>query len=287
MARRIPARFAGALAALALVAGCAENPVTGRSQILALPSVQAVHANLSFALSTGCASDCGVAGTGFAGRVAAIGNRLEAVARDVAPDLFRRIGKFQIGVNDAIGMRTGSSAGGRIALGSALAELEPTDVVIAFLVAREMAHVIARHAEEDSGASIVFSVLGMLLPGVNAIARFVATTAGSSALTGSWAEQQQREADEIAMVLLGRAGMPASLVALELEVGIARARLPADEWGSRYLESAQRADAIDAAQQRERQAMLERTQGDEAVAAPGTGVALEPAAFAAAAAAAE
>ena len=296
MVRLILGRLAGALAALVLVPGCSTNPITGRGQILALPSVQAVHANVSFALSTGaprdagssaCTTDCSGAAASFAGQVAAIGTRLEASARDIAPDLFGRIEKFQVEVIDSLGTGTGSSAGGRIALGSGLAELEPTDVVIAFLVAREMAHVIARHAEEDSGASIVFSVLGMLLPGLNVIARFVATRAGSSALIGTWAVQQQREADEIAMALLDRAGMPAHVVALQLEIGIVRARLPENEWGARYLESAQRADALAASLGRDRQAILDRAQADVAVAAPGAGVALEPAAFSAAAAAAE
>ena len=170
--------------------------------------------------------------------------RLEVIAREMAPDLFERIGKFRIEVNDALGAGTGSSASGRIVLGSGLARLEPDDSVIAFLVAREMAHVIARHAEEDSGASIVLSALGMLLPGFNIVARFVATTLGSRALTSSWAVQQQREADEIAVALLERSGLPARSVALGLENGIKRARLPDDEWGARYLESARRVAAI-------------------------------------------
>lgn len=248
-------RLTGLLLALALLPGCSTNPITGRDQILALPAVQAAHANVSFALSSGpqsigaspaCEQECGSAEdrASFPGRVATIGVRLEASARDMAPDLFERIEKFQIEMNDVIGVDTGSSAGGRIVLGTGLAALELTDTVIAFLVAREMAHVIARHTEEDSGASIAFSALGMLLPGVNFIARFVAARLGSSVLTGSWAAQQRREADEIAIVLLEGTGLPARSVALELDIGINRARLPAGEWGRRYLESAQRAERI-------------------------------------------
>ena len=65
-----------------------------------------------------------------------------------------------------------------------------------------------------------------------------------SALTGSWAAQQQREADEIAIALLDRTGLSVRSVALGLEGGINRARLPEGEWGARYLESAQRVAAI-------------------------------------------
>ena len=249
------------LLGLALLPGCSTHPITGRDQLLALPAVQVAHADMGFALSTGarliaaspsCEQDCGGAEdlTRFAGRVETIGTRLEASARNISPELFGRIDGFQIEVNTALGVGTGSSAGGRIALGSGLAGLEPTDTVIAFLIAREMAHVIARHAEENSGASIVVSALSMLLPGINVIARLLASTLGSGALRDSWATQQQREADEIAIALLERTGLPALSVALGLESGVKRARLPDDEWGARYFESMQRVALIAASPQR-------------------------------------
>lgn len=248
-------KLRGILAVLALLSGCATNPITGRDQIIALPAMQAAHADFSFAVATGvqgigaapaCGRDCANAEylADFARRVTAISARLEKAARDIGPDLFDRIGGFEVETSDALGVGTGSSAGGRIVLGTGLAALEPSDVVIGFLVAREMAHVIARHAEENSGASIVFAALGMLLPGFNFIARFVATKLGANALAGSWELQQQREADEIAMTLLEHAGITARTVALELGIGIKRARLPDDEWGRRYLESANYVESI-------------------------------------------
>jgi hypothetical protein len=240
------------LLGVALLSGCATNPVTGRNQVLALPAVQTAYADASFALSAGiqrigpvppCDKDCGDAEdmARFARRVTTIGARLESAARDEAPELFKRIEGFQIEVDESLGVRTASSAGGRIVLGTELASLEPTDTVIAFLIAREMAHVIGRHAEEDSGASLVMSALGMiLLPGFSLILRYVATTVASSALKRSWATDQQREADEIAVALLERSGISAPYIALELESGVKRARLPDDEWGARYRESTQR-----------------------------------------------
>ena len=240
------------LAGLTVLSGCSTHPITGREQILALPALQAAHAETRFALTTGvqriaaalpCMQDCGEAErlAAFARRTAAIGAMLEAAARDKAPDLFERIKGFQIEVNDNLGIGTGSSAGGRIALGAGLAGLEPTDTVLAFLIAREMAHVIARHAEEDSGASLVFSVLGMLLlPGFSLILRTLATTLGSSVLKSSWAADQLREADEIAVALLQRTGTPALHIALALETGLKRTLLPDDEWGAGYLDSTQR-----------------------------------------------
>jgi hypothetical protein len=239
------------LLGLALLGGCSTHPITGRDQILPLPAVQAAYADFDYDLSTvalslgaspSCGQDCLSAerAADFAGRVQAIGAQLEVSARDMSPDLFKRISKFRIEVSGAIDVGSGSSAGGRIALGAGLATLEPSDTVIALLLAREMAHVIARHAEENSGASMVFSALGMLLPGINVLVRFMATTLGSGALKSSWQTQQQREADEIAVALLQRIGVSASEIAHGLEAEMKRARLPQDEWGTRLLESEKR-----------------------------------------------
>jgi hypothetical protein len=239
------------LSCLALLGGCSTHPITGRGQILPLPAVQAVYADIDYALTTvaltiaalpSCGQDCVSAerAAGFAGRVQALGAQLEVSARDTSPELFKRIKKFRIEVSGALDVATASSASGRIALGAGLAGLEPSDTVIAFLLAREMAHVIGRHAEENSGASMVFSALGMLLPGINVLVRFMATTLGSGVLKDSWQTQQQREADEIAVALLHRIGLSAGDIARGLEGEIKRARLPQNEWGERYLESEKR-----------------------------------------------
>lgn len=246
---------AGFLIGVALLSGCATNSITGRDQIIALPAVQAAHADLSFAVSTGvqglaalpaCLQDCGKADelAAYARKVAEISARLEVAARDIDPELFARIGKFQVETSHALGTGTGSSAGGRIVIGNGIIALEPTDAVIGFLLAREMAHVIARHAEENSGAAILFSALGMLFPGFHIVARLAATRIGADALASSWAAQQQREADEIAVALLEFTGLTARAIALELEIGIRGERLPDGEWGRRYLESARHIEAI-------------------------------------------
>lgn len=241
----------GPLAGLALLAGCATHPITGRDQILVLPAVQAAYADAGYALTEGvrriaatptCEHDCPspAAVAQLAGRVAQLGAMLEASARGMSTELFGRIDGFQIEVNHGMGVGTGSSAGGRIALGAGLAALEPADAVIAFLIAREMAHVIARHAEENSGASVVFSVLGMLLPGFNVVARFIVTSAASNALRDSWASHQQREADEIALALLERMGLSALDIAFAVQDGAESARLPDSDWATRYAESVER-----------------------------------------------
>ena len=236
--------------ALALLCGCSTNPVTGRDQIVELPAVQA-HADIGFALSSGaqrlsesepCDAACRQQDLNFDAQVKRLGAGLEAAVRSMSPDLFERIGSFQIEIDPELGTSTGSSAGGRIVLGGGIARLEPADDVTAFLMAREMAHVIARHDEEDSGARMIFSALSALMP-YTLIVRLLASTVGSSALTGSWAEQQRREADEIAITLLVRTGRSVAGVGKSLATGLKRDRLPEGEWTARYIESAERVAA--------------------------------------------
>ncbi len=247
---------------LVLLAGCTTNPITGRDQFLAFPGVQAAYADLGFAISSGAQSpeplpSCEPGGEAqangpgrscvdaaeaarFAHQVDRLGAELEAAARDLAPNLFKRINGFQIGVSSEIGVGTGSSAVGRIVLAPELAGIDPTDDVVAFLIAREMGCVIARRDEENSGARLVFSLLSALVPGGSMIVKLAASTAGSGALMNTWAQQQRREADEIALSLLERSHRSARVVALNLRIGLIHERLPKGEWRARFDESSAR-----------------------------------------------
>ena len=173
-----------------------------------------------------------------------VGAELATEARSLAPELFTRISAFHIGVETGIDAGTGSSAGGRIALAAGLAALDPTDDVVAFLIAREMGHVIARHGEEDAGARMAFSALTALVPIGGLIVKLAASVLGSQALTTTWAERQRHEADELALVLLERCQRSPAVIALNLRVGLKRERLPEDEWGAYFAQSAERVDAI-------------------------------------------
>jgi hypothetical protein len=222
----------------------------------------------------GCDSDA--ARRAFAGRVEEIGARLSAAATALSPELHDRIGKFTLEIDGRPGVQTASSAGGRIILGGGLAALgvagagnappgadqEPMDahaipgrrfipgtelgaldsagITLAFLMAREMGHIIARHSEEDSGASIMVSALGLLVPGVNAIARFVVSRVASDSIRAGWAEQQQREADELALALLERSGISAMALSFALQDTAGPARDPDGEWDANFLASRQR-----------------------------------------------
>lgn len=231
----------------ALLGGCSTNPVTGRGQIVDLPAAKA-YADLGYVIASrtqrvaeaeSCEPSCAALDRQFEAQVERLGVQLEIAARAMAPDLFERIASFDISVSPELGTATGSSAGGRIVLGGGIARLEPEDDVTAFLLAREMAHVIARHDEEDSGARIFFSAISNLLP-VTLITRLFASTLSSGALMISWAEQQRREADEIALALLMRTGRSIAGVAGKLGAGYSKERMPQSEWAARFAESAGR-----------------------------------------------
>lgn len=241
------AAVASAFSLLLLLAGCSTNPVTGRDQIVGLPAAQA-HADIGYAISSkaqrfaspdACDRACRIQEKHFEAQVKRLGGELEAAARNMSPDLFERIPGFAIEVDAAAGLSTGSSAGGRISLGAGIGRLEPADDVTAFLLAREMAHVIARHDEEDSGARILFSAVTALLP-VAMIARLLASAVGANALMSTWAEQQRREADEIALALLVRTGRSVAGVSRSLASGLEKIGLADSDWARRFEESAQR-----------------------------------------------
>lgn len=258
------------LSALALTGGCAVNSSTGRSQLIALPAAQVAHADIGFAIAAATdglapSSSCGTdprlqAATSvlsgcpneenrarFAHQVKRLGEGLARDAREFAPDLFTRISMLDIAVETGMGAGTASSAGGRIVLGADLAALDPTDDVVAFLIAREIGHVIARHGEEDSGARMTFSAITALVPIGGLIVKLATSYLASQALMASWADGQRREADELALALLERGGRSPAMLALNLQVGFRRELLQQSQWSTHIGESIARVAALAAA----------------------------------------
>jgi len=255
------------ISALALTGGCAINSSTGRSQLIALPAAQVAHADIGFAFAAATdglapSSSCSTVQRGvqattllfsdcpneenrarFALQVKRLGAGLAADAREFAPDLFTRIGMLDIAVEAGMGLGTASSAGGRIVLGADLAVLDPTDDVVAFLIAREIGHVIARHGEEDSGARMTFSAITALVPIGGLIVKLATSYLASQALMASWADGQRREADELALALLERGGRSAAMLALNLRVGFRRELLRQGQWSAHIEESIARVAA--------------------------------------------
>jgi len=211
------------------------------------------HSEIAFTMTTGyrqslvCSKEPScpeqsdkVAAMRFARQVERVTGALQKGARHLYPDLARRApglvdSRFDVFIveNDELG--SASSANGRIALNGAFAALRPYDELLAFVIAREMGHVIARHPEENSAASIATSaILSVVIPGSSLLKTAISAT-GSEIAARSKEEVQVLEADAIALSLLKAAGFRLRDVALSLR--IASAWPDAGRWSKNFRES--------------------------------------------------
>lgn len=200
-----------------------------------------IHSDIGFTMSGSyrqdpACSDAGIclapadadAATRFARQVERVAAALQSGAQDLYPDLAQRVpglvqNSFDVYVVAGDEPGSASSANGRIALNAALGALKPYDEWLAFVIAREMGHVIARHHEENSAASIATSViLNILLPG-SSLLKSAISTGGAGIAASSKREVQAPEADSIALELLAASGFHLGDVAPALRIGSAPA----------------------------------------------------------------
>lgn len=210
-------------AAFAAISGCAVAQLMDRTRMADMP-LAATHADIAFTLTTGlrqrascdgsatCMAQAGsVAATRFALQVQRISERLQIGAQHLYPDLGTRVpglinARFDVYVVDGDDPGSASSADGRIALNAALGARQPYDDWMAFVIAREMGHVIARHQEENSATGIATSVImNILIPG-SGLLKTLLSAAGSGIAAKSKRDVQAVEADVIALRLLQAAG---------------------------------------------------------------------------------
>lgn len=220
------ARFALLLAATASlgIAGCATVSSENRARLIDIPLASA-HADIAFTMTTGfrksAACDEGVVcpetsaseeTIRFARQVRRIAGVLQNGAQELYPDLQQRVpglpaSRFDVYVVDGNEPGSASSPNGRIALNSALGAQRPYDDWVAFVIAREMGHVIARHHEENSLASIATSTLmNILVPG-SGLLKMLLSAGGSTIAGKSQRGVQALEADAIARELLVASGL--------------------------------------------------------------------------------
>lgn len=224
------------LACMALGA-CATSSPQGRMQLTVPAPISAVYSEAEMRLhlvadaevNAPCADmECRL-NLAFDQRVMRLGTRLAQSAFDADPSLAERISQFKIIIAEKLEPGSASSAAGTIVIFRGVQKLHLNEEALAFLIAREMGHVIGRHHDENASASILFSVLAQLLfPVANLVngsaalvqtASASATTAaastaasmiGSKLMIESYKENQLRESDAIAMGLLARQGWPDS-----------------------------------------------------------------------------
>ncbi len=217
------------------MAGCATVSTDDRARIVDLP-LASTHADIAFTittasrLSTGCEENARCptqadrdAAKRFALQVHRVADALQRGAESLYPDLAQRVpglvdSRFDVYVVAGDQPGSESSANGRIALSAGLGARQPYDDWMAFVIAREMGHVIARHPEENSAAGIATSVImNILIPG-SGLLKTLISAGGSELAAKSQREVQALEADAIALELLQAAGFRLRDVSLTLRI---------------------------------------------------------------------
>ena len=209
-------RGLAAIAIAALIAGCAANPITGRSQLLLVSEEQAIGSS-----ATAYGSMIGdlekkkqiESGTPRAARVKAIVDRLIVEAVRLRPDAAGW--KWEVAViDDPDTVNAFAMAGGKTAIYSGMWDkLKATDDEVAQVMGHEIGHAIASHTRERMSVALATGLVGSaaaiavsgdsqhsehLLTGVEAAA-LVAVTLPNS-------RQAETEADAIGIELAARAG---------------------------------------------------------------------------------
>lgn len=236
---------------LFFITACATSP-EGRPQLMApapLQGFSAVYSEFDMHLQLVTAADspacpeldC-IADRAFDQRILALGRRLADIAFRQHADLYLRFPRFEFIVADKAEPGAASSAGGTVILYRGLQRMNLDDAVLAFILAREMSHVIAGHHDENVAASILVAVAAQILfPVLNigglfaggaasaaagsaagsAVGATAVTSAasflGSRALRASYRPLQAREAEVMAMKLLVASGWDGLEVSEKLE----------------------------------------------------------------------
>lgn len=217
-------------------AWAAQAQVSERSRLVEVP-LASTHADITFTITSGsrikdacdeganCPDQAVNDEVAFVQQVKRIATVLQAGSRTLYPDLRQRVPSmresgFEVYVVKDEEPGSTSSANGRIALNSALGTWRPYDESVAFIIAREMGHVIARHHQENSAASITTSVLmNILVPG-SGLLKGLVSMGGSRLASTSKRDVQAVEADAIALNLLKVSGFRLENVSLSLRATV-------------------------------------------------------------------
>ncbi len=209
------------LIAAALLSACASTSPGGRSQLAALEPISSLYSSLDLNLTLAslatvampCAGVQCQVDQGFERQVDRLGTRLAAAAYESDPDLKERIPKFTFVVAEKIEGGSSSDASGTIVIYRGVRKAPLEEETLAWLIAREMGRVIARHHDEKSAATILSSLLAQVLLGPANLARGLAFIASSTAtvfgqelITARNTPERSKEADSIALDLLFRQG---------------------------------------------------------------------------------
>ena len=218
--------------------GVAYSEVEAQARLVLMPDVNCQE------------SDC-VSAAAFRAQVLQLGERLGKAAYKLALELNLPAPRFNVTVPGKHDIGTLSTASGTIIMFDGLHEFEFQEPALAFLIAREMGHVLSRHHEENSATNLSISLaVTLLFPVANLIrgaeaafaaasttslASSAASYAGSRIVKGIFRSDQQREADEMAVRILAYAGWTPFDVANALQMALPR--LSGEGWMAELIES--------------------------------------------------
>lgn len=219
-----------------------------------LHSEVTIQAQLALKPDLQCQLEACTAAETFRRQVEQLGGRLTVAAAQLADDLRLDGPRSEVTVSDKDDIGTLSTASGRVIVFVGLHDLALSDPALAFLIAREMGHVLSGHHEANSSTSIAVSLaIAVLFPLAGVLqgieTTYTATTlagsltstaasfAGSRILQEQYREEQRREADVLALRILARAGWSPQEVADALQV--AEVRLVGDGWMAELRSSRQ------------------------------------------------
>lgn len=155
--------------------------------------------------------------------VSRLGARLARAAYANYGELRRRVPAFKFVVADKAEPGSDSDARGTVVIFRGALRAGLDEKALAFLIAREMGHVIARHHDEKSATSILLAVLVQMFMPLTSLTGGVATLTGSTAsfvgtelVTARNGENRIREANAIAFALLTQLGWPRRQVSASL-----------------------------------------------------------------------
>ena len=227
-------RLAFLLACAALCSACSTSPTSGRTQFNILPEpLETRVPDIRFEVHTLLTSKgeyCSENESPCAAleqaekltqRMAPMAERLGKLAVDLSPELAKRVPLVEVFVVAKDSPSVISSAGGKIAVSSSMAQLDLSDADLAFALAREFGRLAAAHHRESTSAGLAVS----LLAGSPLTGAYLATTIladllfpmgtllklGISLIGSMGTEQlveisQQEEADAFAGKLMSAAG---------------------------------------------------------------------------------
>jgi predicted Zn-dependent protease len=153
------------------LAGCAGTTPGGCAQFTAPSAVSSLYSsidmNLHLASASPVAVPCSVSqcrlDRAFDRQVERTGNRLARTAYELDPQLQEHVPSFSFVVAENSDAGSASDASGSIVVFRGVRENGLDETALAYVMAREMGRVMARHHDEKSATTILTTILAQLL----------------------------------------------------------------------------------------------------------------------------